>query len=57
MTWDARRYRDHVSARMNDVMWHEERLWNIGVLQRVHLSNLVLNNSYWTDGRLILAIR
>jgi hypothetical protein len=23
-------------------MWREERLWNVGVLQRVHLSRLVL---------------
>jgi hypothetical protein len=23
------------------VFWHEEHLWNFGVLQRVHLSNLV----------------
>jgi hypothetical protein len=24
------------------VVWHEEHLWNFSVLQRVHISNLVL---------------
>jgi hypothetical protein len=31
----------HISAIMTNVMWHEERLWNVSVLQRVHRSNLV----------------
>jgi hypothetical protein len=25
---------------LSPVMWREEHLWNFGVLQRVHLSNL-----------------
>jgi hypothetical protein len=32
--------RDH-SATMIYEMGHEERLWNVSVLQRVHLSNTV----------------
>jgi hypothetical protein len=28
------------------VMWREEYLWNISVLQKVHLSNLVCNVSH-----------
>jgi hypothetical protein len=28
---------------LSPVMWREEHLWNSSVLQRVHLSNLVLN--------------
>jgi hypothetical protein len=31
---------DH-SATMTYVMWHQEHLWNVSILQRVHLSNLV----------------
>jgi hypothetical protein len=30
-----------ISASMAYVLWHEEHLWNVGVLQRAHLSNLV----------------
>jgi hypothetical protein len=32
---------DHISATMTYVMWREERLWNVSVLQRVHLPNIV----------------
>jgi hypothetical protein len=31
------------------MMWHEDHLWNITVLQRVHLSNLVVINVHFTD--------
>jgi hypothetical protein len=31
----------HISAIMTYVMRREERLWNVRVLQRVHVSNLV----------------
>jgi hypothetical protein len=31
----------HISAIMTYVMRYEERLWNVKVLQRVHVSNLV----------------
>jgi hypothetical protein len=34
--------REHISSTTTYVMWREERLWNVGVLQRVRLSNLVL---------------
>jgi hypothetical protein len=29
-----------ISATMTSVMWCEERLWNVSILQRVHLSSL-----------------
>jgi hypothetical protein len=32
---------DHISATLTYVMWREERLWNVSVLQRVHLSSRV----------------
>jgi hypothetical protein len=32
---------DYVSATVTHVMWLEERVWNVSVLQRVHPSNLV----------------
>jgi hypothetical protein len=32
---DASVIRDHICEIITDVMWHEERLWNVGVLQRV----------------------
>jgi hypothetical protein len=34
--------RDHISARTTYVMWREERLWNVGVLQRVRLSSIIV---------------
>jgi hypothetical protein len=33
--------RNNISATTTYVMWREERLWNVGVLQRVRLSILV----------------
>jgi hypothetical protein len=35
---------DHISARMTYMIWHEGHLWNVNVLQRVHLSSLVITN-------------
>jgi hypothetical protein len=35
MTHDATKYHNHISARTIYVMWPEECLWNVGVLQRV----------------------
>jgi hypothetical protein len=32
--------RDHIIAGTTYVMWCDERLWNVGVLQRVSLSSL-----------------
>jgi hypothetical protein len=32
---------DRLSETMTYVMWHEERLWNVSILQRVHFSGLV----------------
>jgi hypothetical protein len=32
---------DHISATMTYMMWCEEHLWNVILLQRLHLSNLV----------------
>jgi hypothetical protein len=35
--------RDHISATTTScVMRREEHLWNVSVLQRVHISNLLL---------------
>jgi hypothetical protein len=33
---------DEIYATMTSAMWREEHLWNVGVLQRGHLSNLVI---------------
>jgi hypothetical protein len=41
MNLEAKVNRDHISARTTCVMWPEERLWNVGVLQRVRLFKLV----------------
>jgi hypothetical protein len=35
---------DHVGATVAYMLQHEEHLWNVSVLQRVHLSNLVCEN-------------
>jgi hypothetical protein len=43
MTFDAAMTSDHISARTTYVMWREEHLWNVTILQRVHLSNVVLS--------------
>jgi hypothetical protein len=32
---------DNISAAMIYMLWHEEHLWNVGILQRVDISNLV----------------
>jgi hypothetical protein len=37
---------DRISATITYAMWHEERLWNVSVLQRVHISSLV---KYYLD--------
>lgn len=33
---------DHISGTMTYAIWREERLWNVGLLQRVHFSNVVI---------------
>jgi hypothetical protein len=33
---------DRINTRTTYAMWHEERLWNVGVLQSVRLFNLLL---------------
>jgi hypothetical protein len=33
---------DRTSTTMTYVMWREEYLWNVSILQRIHLSNLIL---------------
>jgi hypothetical protein len=35
---------DHFNARVTYVMWYEECLWNVSVLQRLHLFSLVLRH-------------
>jgi hypothetical protein len=45
MAKDTTMNRDDIIARTIYVMWHEERLWNVGVLQGVHFSNPVLEKS------------
>jgi hypothetical protein len=35
--------RTHKKEKEVPVMWHKENLWNFNILQREHLSNLVLN--------------
>jgi hypothetical protein len=42
MTRGATMPLDDISATMTHVMWCEEYLWNVSVLQRVHFSNLVV---------------
>jgi hypothetical protein len=37
----------NISATMPCMMWHEEHRWNVSILQRVHLSNLVFSCSLW----------
>jgi hypothetical protein len=44
MIWDVTINRNHVSATTTYVIWREERLWNVRVLQRVRLSNLVTDS-------------
>jgi hypothetical protein len=41
MAEDARMTSDRISATTTYVMQREEHLWNVSVLQRVHLPNLV----------------
>jgi hypothetical protein len=41
MNWEAKINRDHIRARTTYVIWREERLWNVGVLERVRLSKIV----------------
>jgi hypothetical protein len=41
MAYGATMHWDHISATTTYVMWHEERFWDVGVLQRVLVSNLV----------------
>jgi hypothetical protein len=41
----ARLNRDHISARTTRVMWREECLSNVGVLQRVRLFNFISSYS------------
>jgi hypothetical protein len=37
------------------MMWHEEHLWNVSVLQRIHLSNVVsvVNSKRFDDAETI----
>jgi hypothetical protein len=44
MTQDATITSDHISTKTTYVMWREEHLWNVSVLERVHLSNLRFSN-------------
>lgn len=39
---------DHISATITYVMWPEERLQNIRVVQKVQLSNIISNFLYLT---------
>jgi hypothetical protein len=41
MTDNAMTTSDHIGATIAYVMCHEENFWNVSVLQRVHLSNLL----------------
>jgi hypothetical protein len=41
ITYDATMASVHISATMTHVMWREEHLWNISVLQGLHLPILV----------------
>jgi hypothetical protein len=41
MTYDSTVYRGLISTRKTCVVWRKERLCNVSVLQRVHLSSLV----------------
>jgi hypothetical protein len=41
MTKDATMTSAHISATATYVLWSEEHLWNISVLKKVHLLNLV----------------
>jgi hypothetical protein len=43
MTYDATT--SDQSVTMTYVMWHEEHLWNVSIVQRVHLSSLVKHYS------------
>jgi hypothetical protein len=44
MTWDATVTLDQIYAATTYVMWFEKHLWNVIVLQRVHLSSFVVFN-------------
>jgi hypothetical protein len=41
MAKDATLTWDHISATKIYAMWHEEHQWNVSVIQRVEISNLV----------------
>jgi hypothetical protein len=36
---------DHIGATITYMMWCEEHLWNVSVLERVHLYNLVIHQT------------
>jgi hypothetical protein len=46
MAQDATITSDRIIATATYEMWSEEHLWNVSVLQRVHLSNLKLAVGY-----------
>jgi hypothetical protein len=50
VTKDATLTSHHNSGTATYMMWREEHLWNVSVLQRVHLSSL----SWCHDGQLLL---
>jgi hypothetical protein len=39
------------------MMWSEEHLWNVSVLQRVHLSNLVIYKALFSNSSFALHIQ
>jgi hypothetical protein len=51
MNYDATGTSDHKSATMTCVMWCKENLWNVNILYRVHLSNLVFLGKKRNFGR------
>jgi hypothetical protein len=42
VTYGATMLSDHIIATITEVIWSEEHLWNVSVLQRVHISDLVM---------------
>jgi hypothetical protein len=51
ITYGVRLTPDRISASMIYVMWREEHLWNVSVLQRVHIFILVCQTPIETEFR------
>jgi hypothetical protein len=52
MTKYARVTMDNISTTVTYILWHEEHLWNVSILQRVHLSSFflyLLHRLTWLD--------